>query len=180
MQKTLYQIITRTTQYFNKIQKNSNSEQHFDCFIESTFRLGCSHHVDNCFFSCKDKTPDEYKSSVVYEFSCPGCRSSYIGKTDRCLYTRIKEHSTRENSEIYAHVNSCEHFQHIKSLLELSPHLSNPICTNTTQLIFNNCKVIDKSDHWSLLLFKESLAIRRRKPILNHGAKASKELIIFQ
>ena len=33
-------IITRTTQYFNKIQKNSNSEQHFDCFIESTFRLG--------------------------------------------------------------------------------------------------------------------------------------------
>ena len=78
-------------------------------------------------------------------------------------------HSTRENSEIYAHVNSCEHFQHIKSLLELSPHLSNPTCTNTTQLIFNNCKVIDKSDHWSLLLFKESLAIRRRKPILNHG-----------
>ena len=64
----------------------------------------------NCFLSCKDKTPDEYKSSVVYEFSCPGCRSSYIGKTDRCLYTRIKEHSTRENSEIYAHVNSCEHF----------------------------------------------------------------------
>ena len=104
----------------------------------------------------------------------------YIGKTDRYLYTRIKEHSTRENSEIYAHVNSCEHFQHIKSLLELSPHLSNPICTNTTQLIFNNCKVIDKSDHWSLLLFKESLAIRRKNPILNHGAKASKELIIFQ
>ena len=39
-------IITRTTQYFNEIQKNSNSEQHFDCFIESTFRLGCSHHQD--------------------------------------------------------------------------------------------------------------------------------------
>ena len=134
----------------------------------------------NCFLSCKDTTHDEYKSSVVYEFSCPGCRSSYIGKTDRCLYTRIKKHSTRENSEIYAHVNSCEHFQHIKFLLELSPHLSNPVCTNTTQLIFNNCKVIDKSDHWSLLLFKESLAIRRRKPILNYGAKASKELIMFQ
>ena len=49
-----------------------------------------------------------------------------------------------------------------------------------SQLIFNNCKIIDKSDHWSLLLYKESLAIRRRKPNLNHGAKASKELIIFQ
>ena len=134
----------------------------------------------NCFLSCKDKIPDEYKSSVAYKFSCPGCRSSYIGKTDRCLYTRIKEHSTRENSETYAHVNSCEYFQHFKSLLELSPDLFNPICTNITQLIFNNCKIIDKSDHWPLLLFKESLAIRRRKPVLNHGTKASKELIIFQ
>ena len=54
----------------------------------------------NCFLSCKDKWPDEYKSSVVYEFSCLGCRSSNIGKTDRCLYWHThKEHSTRENSE---------------------------------------------------------------------------------
>ncbi len=133
----------------------------------------------NCFLSCKDKTPDEYKNSVVYEFSCPGCRSTYIGKTDRCLYTRLKEHSTRENSEINAHINHCEHFQHIKSLMELSPDSTNPINTNLTELIFRNCKIIDRSDHWSLLLFKESLAIRRRKPDLNHGAKASKELIIF-
>jgi hypothetical protein len=70
----------------------------------------------NCFLSCKDKTPDEYKSSVVYEFSCPGCRSAYIGKTDRCLYTRLKEHSTRENSEINAHINSCEYFHTLKLL----------------------------------------------------------------
>ena len=103
-----------------------------------------------------------------------------ISVDNRCLYTRLKEHSTRENSEIYAHINSCEHFQDVKSLLELSPDLSNTICTDKTQLISNNCKRIDKSDHWSLLLFKESLAIRRRKPELNHGAKASKELIIFQ
>ncbi len=97
----------------------------------------------------------------------------------RCLYTRLKEHSTRENSEINAHINHCEHFQHIKSLMELSPDSTNPINTNLTELIFRNCKIIDRSDHWSLLLFKESLAIRRRKPDLNHGAKASKELIIF-
>jgi hypothetical protein len=136
----------------------------------------------NCFLSCKDKTPDEYKSYVVYEFSCPDCRSSYIGKTDRCLYTRLKEHSTRENSEINAHINCCEHFQHIKSLMELSPDSTNTINTintNLTKLIFRNWKIIDRSDHWSLLLFKESLAIRRWKHDLNHGAKASKELLIF-
>ena len=134
----------------------------------------------NCFLSCKDKTPNEYQSSVVYQFSCPGCKSSYIGKTDRCLFRRLKEHSTRNSSEINAHIGSCEHFQHIKTLMGLAPDSSNTIDTNLTQLIFDNCKIIDKSDHWSLLLYKESLAIHRRKPELNHGTKASKELIIFQ
>jgi hypothetical protein len=47
--------------------------------------------------------------------------------------------------------------------------------------VFHNTKVIDKSNHchWSVLLYQESLAIQRYKPELNHGIKASKELIIF-
>ena len=93
---------------------------------------------------------------------------------------RLKEHSTRYSSEINAHINSCEHFQHIKTLMELTPDCCNTIDTNLTQLIFDNCKIIDKSDHWSLLMYKESLAIDKGKPELNHGTKASKELIIFQ
>jgi predicted GIY-YIG superfamily endonuclease len=43
---------------------------------------------------------------VVYKFSCPGCSSSYIGKTDRCLYTRIKEHAKSDKSEIFNHVHN--------------------------------------------------------------------------
>ena len=43
--------------------------------------------------------------------------------------------------------------------MELSPDSTNPINTNLTELIFRNCKIIDRSDHWSLLLFKESLDI---------------------
>ena len=80
-----------------------------------------------------------------------------------------------------SHITSCEHFQHIKSILELYPDDQ----TNLSQtcilpeFIFNNSKIIDRSDHWSLLLFKEALAIRRFKPELNHGTKASKDLIIF-
>ena len=30
-----------------------------------------------------------------------------------------------------------------------------------SEFIFTNSKIIDRSDHWSLLLFKEALAIRR-------------------
>ena len=43
----------------------------------------------------------------------------------------------------------------------------------------NNFKMIDKSRHWSLLLYLESKAINRYKPTLNHGTKASKDLLIF-
>ena len=77
---------------------------------------------------------------------------------------------------------NCEHFQHIKSMLELTPYHENnsTVTCILPEVILNNSKIIDKSaDHWSLLLFKESLAIRRFKPELNHGTKASKELIIF-
>jgi hypothetical protein len=42
-------------------------------------------------------------------------------------------------------------------------------------LYFQNFGILQE-DHWSLLLFKEALAIRRLKPELNHGTKASKEL----
>ena len=34
----------------------------------------------NSFLSSKDKTPAKYQSSVVYEFTCPGCKRRYIGK----------------------------------------------------------------------------------------------------
>ena len=45
-----------------------------------------------------------------------------------------------------------------------------------TDLIFTNTKIIDKSRHWSLYL--ELIAINIHKPALNHGTKASKELLI--
>ena len=41
----------------------------------------------------------------------------------------------------------------------------------------NNFKIIDKSRHWSLL-YLESISINRHKLTLNHGTKASKDLLI--
>ena len=40
----------------------------------------------------KDKMNKLSKSNVVYQSSCPGCESSYIGKTERTLLERTKEH----------------------------------------------------------------------------------------
>ena len=39
-----------------------------------------------------------------------------------------------------------------------------------------NSVIIDKSKHWSILLYKEAFHIHRQKPILNYGTKDSKEL----
>ena len=128
-----------------------------------------------CFVSCKAKTPKEFQSSVVYKFSCPGCAKTYIGKTDRCLYTRLNEHAiTDKNSEIYKHINTCEQFNYLTNLLQLNIDEPNTDQFNLTAFLLNNCNIIDRAKHWSNLLFKEALAIHRQKPELNHGTKASR------
>ena len=44
----------------------------------------------------------------------------------------------------------------------------------------NNIRVVDKSDNWSVLLFKEALAIKDNYPQMNSGLKASRDLNLFR
>ena len=133
----------------------------------------------NTFLNLKDRTQKELQSSVVDKFVCPGCKASYIGKTYRCLATRLKEHTHCKDSEIYKHINSCEQFLYVKTLINFPHTMRDLDIFPLESLILDNCVIIDKSKHWSLLLFKESLHIQRQKPEPNHGSKASKELCIF-
>ena len=69
----------------------------------------------DCFISLYNvRTPKTYQNSVVYEFKCPGCNANYVGKTDRCMYTRIKENSSHDSSEIM------HEFNFIRNLVELT------------------------------------------------------------
>ena len=78
-------------------------------------------------------------------------------------------------------MHDCEHFEHVLTLLNLPFNLLDVKYTiNVVDLIFDNCNIIDRSNDWSLLLFKEAYHIRRCDPSLNHGARASKELTIFR
>ena len=36
--------------------------------------------------------PDKHMFNLVYKFNCPGYGACYIGKTNRTLYERTKEH----------------------------------------------------------------------------------------
>ena len=77
------------------------------------------------------------------------------------------------------HVHNCEEFQHIHTLLNYPTNfLDCNYPASLVDLIYSNCKLIDRSNDWSLLLFKEAFHIRRLNPVLNHGARASKELTI--
>ena len=67
--------------------------------------------IINC--NTKDWIPDYLKSHVIYEFSCPACNAGYIGKTDRNLGTRIKEHcGLDKNSPVFNHLAECNFNQY--------------------------------------------------------------------
>ena len=47
------------------------------------------------------------------------------------------------------------------------------------ELQINTVRENRRADHWQNLAFKESLAIKERKPSLNNGIKAAKDLCLF-
>ena len=143
-----------------------------------------------CFFpSAKDKTPPLSKSNVVhvYELTCPGCNSSYIGKTNRTLLVRTEEHATTDkDSAIYKHLRYCDQIKHIQGLCNLpdifinnNPHSTAMNKEYLTHIVRVNTKIIDNDDNWNLLLYKEAYHIKRSVPSLNNGLKASRELCLF-
>lgn len=69
----------------------------------------------NLFTNTKDKVPKPNKLNVVYEFACPKCNSSYIGKTaDRTLMERVKEDAYKEQeSAVNKHLNSRYHTNYL-------------------------------------------------------------------
>ena len=81
----------------------------------------------------------------MYEFKCPGSNANYVGKTDRCLYTRIKEYSSLDTSEIYNHIISRNEFNFVINLLELTPNdeVNNIKCslTDLRELVCKNHKM---------------------------------------
>ena len=136
-----------------------------------------------CFYtSNKDN-----KSHVVYKFSCPGCQSSYIGKTDRTLLIRTREHAvTDKESAIYKHPRTCEHLTFFHNLFNLPDALNNVTKSATSgnneyaiNAVQNNTTLLDYDDNWNLLLYKEAFHIKRQLPSLNNGLKSSRELCLF-
>ena len=76
------------------------------------------------FTNTKDKISLLSQLSVVYKFVCPGCSSSYIGKTERNLWERTEQHAYKNNnlkeqSAIYEQLLTCEHYNHVVDLFNV-------------------------------------------------------------
>ena len=59
------------------------------------------------YFSYKDWIPDDFKSFLVYKFTCADCSTNYIAKTCRHYETRIADHIKKDNK---SHIFKDLHF----------------------------------------------------------------------
>ena len=100
----------------------------------------------------KDKLKNLSKSNVGYQFSCPGCEFPYIGKTERTLFKRTKEHVTRADSAIKGHLDNFSNVEHLFSIINL---ILNNVNTHEFKLnlVCQNARIIDQSNNWDVLLF---------------------------
>ena len=99
------------------------------------------------------------KSNVVYQFSWPDYESSNIGKTERTLFEKTKEHVTRVDSDIKGHLDNCSNVEHLFSIHNL---ILNDINTHEFRLnlVRHSTRLIDQSNNWNILSFKEAYHIR--------------------
>lgn len=107
-------------------------------------------------FRFKDTIPKRFKSFVVYGVHCTDCDAFYVGKTKRHLITRFKEHTdVRKPTAVTEHV-----------------------MRNNHNVIFDDVEVIEQGKTDKELLIKESLTVKRLKPVMNNNV-ASFPLEIF-
>ena len=100
----------------------------------------------------KDAIPSDQRSFVVYLFSCPGCKASYIGETIRNLMTRIDEHLHDGKGSII--------FEHLSE---------NPKCRDLCNA--SSFKIIDSANSEFQLKIKEAIHITLKKTTLNKQIK---------
>ena len=118
-------------------------------FLKPEFKIDVKYKTNNISMFCpkKDQTNWKQKSNVIYEITCPSCKQKYIGKTDRCLLIRIKEHGMREDQPMFQHFMKCEQFKDEFYMFNLPSIFGYDEAIDMKELfgnsIIQNCKVID-------------------------------------
>ena len=126
----------------------------------------------------KDKLNKLSKSNVAYQFSCPGCEFSCVGKSEHTICERGKQNVTPVDSAIREHLDDYWNVEHLFSINNLILNDAN-MHELRLNLVRQNTRIIDQSNNWNVLLFKEAYHIKEKCPILNKNAKMSREMKLF-
>ena len=112
-------------------------------------------------FRFKDRLPYDLVSGVVYKYTCGSCKSSYYGETDKHLKVRCGEHigiSPLTSKKIKPSKESA-----------IRDHLL--ICNNVPS--FDEFSILAHGNNRFVLEIKESLLIKRDKPVLNKNISSA-------
>ena len=111
-------------------------------------------------FRFKDTLDKKLRSNIVYRYTCSNCNVTYYGKTYRHFFTRAAEHMGISNLT----------GKRVKNVKEsaISDHLLQCDC----KIDFNDFDILASDTNRIRLLIKESLFIKRDKPVLNRTIKS--------
>ena len=107
------------------------------------------------FCPSKDRTPKHQKSNLIYKIVCPGCQETYVGKTDRCLITRLNEH----DQPMYRHLIDCNKFHEVASLFNLPHSIGLEEVDEDSfvhNAVINNAVILDITRNWSQNFWKHT------------------------
>lgn len=101
-----------------------------------------------------------------------------VVKTGRTLFERTKEHVPGANSAINGHLHNYSNVEHLLSIDNLILNVAN-MCDFRLNFVCHNTKIIDQSNNFNVLLFKETYHIKEKCSVLNNRVKGSREMQFF-
>ena len=117
-------------------------------------------------FPFKDRLPSDLVSGIVYKYMCGRCNSNYYGETDRHLKVRSGEHIGISPLT----------FKKTKPSKESAIRDHRLNCNNIPS--FEEFTILTNGNNKFVLEIKESLLIKRDRPILNKNISSTK-LFLF-
>ena len=127
------------------------------CKLKTIFRFKC--RLDT-LFHFKDSLEKKIRSGIIYRYRCSNCNVTYYGKTFSHFYTRAAEHMGISNLR-------GKGLKNVKQSA-ISDHLLQCNCT----INFDNFDILAAESNKFKLLLRESLLIKRDKPILSRTIKS--------
>ena len=127
------------------------------CKLKIIFRSKCRL---NTLFRFKYSLVKKNRSGIIYRYTCSNCKVTYYGKTFRHFYTRAAEHMGISNL-------TGKRLKNVKQSA-ISDHLLQCNCA----INFDDFSILATDCNKFKLLLRESLLIKRDKPILNRTIKS--------